>query len=67
MNRDRPSPLWRLWLLLAQGTALSAAVIIAWRSFGPAGSQGQSSLGSGVIATASRRRAMRWQVVCLAC
>ena len=35
MNHDRPSVLWRLWLLSAQVIAISAGLLIAWRAFGP--------------------------------
>jgi serine protease DegQ len=36
MNDRRPSVVWRLWLLIAQVIAISAAVLIAWKAFGPA-------------------------------
>ena len=35
MNSDRPSLLWRLWLLIAQVIAVSAGLLIAWKAFGP--------------------------------
>lgn len=35
MNNNRPSVVWRLWLLIAQVIAISAGVLIAWRAFGP--------------------------------
>ncbi|MBL8346300.1 MAG: trypsin-like peptidase domain-containing protein [Rubrivivax sp.] len=36
MSNDRSSPLWRLWLLMAQVIAVAAGLLIAWRAFGPA-------------------------------
>ena len=36
MTQDRPSVLWRLWLLIAQVIAVSAGLRIAWHAFGPA-------------------------------
>jgi serine protease DegQ len=36
MTSDRPSLLWRLWLLTAQVIAVSAGLLIAWNAFGPA-------------------------------
>ena len=35
MNINRPSVVWRLWLLIAQVIAVSAGLLIAWRAFGP--------------------------------
>jgi serine protease DegQ len=35
VNNNRPSLVWRLWLLLAQVIAVSAGLLIAWRAFGP--------------------------------
>ena len=35
MNNNRPSLVWRLWLLIAQVIAVSAGLLIAWRAFGP--------------------------------
>ncbi|HWH73982.1 MAG TPA: trypsin-like peptidase domain-containing protein [Methylibium sp.] len=35
MNNDRPSFVWRLWLLLAQVPAVSAGLLIGWKAFGP--------------------------------
>jgi serine protease DegQ len=35
MNNNRPSTIWQLWLLLAQVTAVSAGLLIAWQAFGP--------------------------------
>ena len=35
MNNNRPSAVWRLWLLIAQVIAVSAGLLIAWRAFGP--------------------------------
>ena len=35
MNNNRPSFVWRLWLLIAQVIAVSAALLIAWKAFGP--------------------------------
>jgi len=35
VNSDRPSLLWRLWLLIAQVIAVSAGLLIAWKAFGP--------------------------------
>ena len=32
---NNPSALRRIWLLTAQVIAISAAVLIAWRAFGP--------------------------------
>lgn len=36
MTSDRPTLLWRLWLLTAQVIAVSAGLLIAWNVFGPA-------------------------------
>ena len=35
MNNNRPSLVWRLWLLIAQVIAVSAGLLIAWKAFGP--------------------------------
>lgn len=35
MNNNRPSVVWRLWLLIAQVIAVSAGLLIAWKAFGP--------------------------------
>ena len=35
MNNNRPSFVWRLWLLIAQVIAVSAGRLIAWKAFGP--------------------------------
>ena len=35
MNNNRPSFVWRLWLLIAQVIAVSAGLLIAWKAFGP--------------------------------
>ena len=35
MNINRPSVVWRLWLLIAQVIAVSAGLLIAWKAFGP--------------------------------
>jgi serine protease DegQ len=35
MNNNRPSAIWQLWLLLAQVSAVSAGLLIAWKAFGP--------------------------------
>jgi serine protease DegQ len=35
MNNQRPSVVWRLWLLIAQVIAVSAGLLIAWKAFGP--------------------------------
>ncbi len=35
MNNNRPSFVWRLWLLIAQAIAVSAGLLIAWKAFGP--------------------------------
>ena len=35
MNKNQPSLAWRLWLLIAQVIAVSAALLIAWKAFGP--------------------------------
>ena len=35
MNNNRPSFVWRLWLLIAQVIAVTAGLLIAWKAFGP--------------------------------
>jgi serine protease DegQ len=35
VNNNRPSVVWRLWLLIAQVIAVSAGLLIAWKAFGP--------------------------------
>lgn len=35
MNNNRPSLVWRLWLLIAQVIAVSAGLLIAWKAFRP--------------------------------
>jgi serine protease DegQ len=35
VNNNRPSLVWRLWLLIAQVIAVSAGLLIAWKAFGP--------------------------------
>ena len=35
MTNNRPSLVWRLWLLIAQVVAVSAGLLIGWKAFGP--------------------------------